>query len=312
MSIVIRKKSISTKTTPLIDSPINDIASQTTANFMNYLKDFYKYDEITLYTCEKNNKSYDLNVFEDALHFICLGIYGDYMKDQYAHVKDRITNYFDILQIVKLTHNYERHSVSHYLIIDSYFNKDNEYKILIPHNCNALNLLTIKAMTIKPIDLPYDDFNMFFEFKEIKHNQPTFNVSNFHFETVLELNLEVQSYPPILKLEETKSHYGFKLSMGHYTRKAQLILRHYPETIDTEANYILDIKLILGDYLIKNETIKDIIFVNDLNETIAKFIFPLAAHVDFINEQNLKPELTKEFMDQDFSDFWNLHLMSEI
>jgi hypothetical protein len=312
MSSIPRKKSISSTITPCTDSSLNALSNASNENFMQYLKEFYDYDEVSLHTCEKNNKEYDLNIFDDALHFICLSVYGDYMKDQYAHFKNKITNYFDVLKIVKLTHNYERHSVSHYLIIDSYFNKENEYKIIIPHDCNALNLLKIKAMTIKPIDLPYEDFNMFFEFKEIKHKLPTFDVSNFYFETVLDINLEVQTYPPILKGEETKSHYGFKLSIGDYTRKAQIIIRHYPENVANEDNYILDIKLVLGDYLIKSETIKDIIFVNDLNETIAKFIFPLAEHVDFLNEQNLKPELTKEFMDQDFSDFWNLHLMSQI
>lgn len=52
MTLTIQKKNLSFN-----DSLLNPTLSQTIENFMKYLKHFYNYDEVTLYTYEEQSKT---------------------------------------------------------------------------------------------------------------------------------------------------------------------------------------------------------------------------------------------------------------
>ena len=314
ITLPFRKKSI----TPTIKSTkyneIHNTSTKTTENFMLYLKEFYDYDVITLYSYDKNENGYNSIVFEEALHFICGTIYGDYTDEQYIKLKDNIQNYFDVLKIVKLTHNYERHSVSQYLIIDTYLNKLNEYKILIPTKFNVSSFLDINFLSPKYEKLPYHDFNFFYEFNEnnVESNSSHFNVDNYYFSSVLEINMEVNRHPPKLNYNETQKVFSSRLLNPTFTRKSQLIITHYPKLLKGNVDYLISISLRLGDIIIKSEIGKDTTIHDDIEKIINEFLFPLIEDMEILKELNLHPELTKEFMSQDFTDFLALKNMLQI
>ena len=311
-----KKKSLSQKIS-FPENLFNSSASQTTENFMNYLKHFYNYDEITLYTYEQQNNRDDSIVFEDALNFITQNKYAGNREEQYNSLKSNVNNYFDILRIVKLTQKYERNSVDHYLIIDTYFNKENEYKILIPTDFNVLNIIGLNPIPDINYELyKYEDINSFIEFKEFNNsstnNFTQFNVNNYCFETIVEINFEINQFPPILKNESTMIQGEYGLTLANYNRKAQFILKHYPVDVKFKTDYLLDIKIIFDDQLIKYECVSSKHIINDINNIIDKFIFPLTEDSETIKYLNLEPEFTAEFMSQDFTDFLALKMMMRI
>lgn len=65
MTLTIQKKNLSFN-----DSLLNPTLSQTIENFMKYLKHFYNYDEVTLYTYEEQSKNFDSSILN--LHLILL------------------------------------------------------------------------------------------------------------------------------------------------------------------------------------------------------------------------------------------------
>lgn len=309
MTLTIQKKNLSFN-----DSLLNPTLSQTIENFMKYLKHFYNYDEVTLYTYEEQSKNFDSSIFESALDFIAQSKYVDYLEDHRHLLKDSINNYFDVLRIVKLTQKYERNSVEHYLIIDIYSNKENEYKILIPNIFNVSNLIDVNPIPMGLYELShYQDLNMFIEFKENNIvSEDVFNVDNYCFETVLEINFEINQSPPILQNEYSTQRNGYGLTFSNYKRKAQVVLKHYPVDTNNKIDYLLDMKIIFGNKIIKHDCISSASVIVDVNKIIDKFIFPLAEDSDSIKHLNLEPEFTAEFMSQDFTDFWDLKMMVKI
>jgi hypothetical protein len=314
MSLNIQKKSLLSKQTSFYDNLLDSSSTQTIENFMKYLKYFYNYDEVALYTYEKHNKECELSVFDAALDFIVQSKYVNHLEDHRHNFKDSINNYFDVLRIVKLTHNYERNSVDHYLIIDIYCNKENEYKILVPNAFNVISILDVNPIPMGLYELShYQDLNMFVEFKENNTvSEDVFNVDNFCFETVLEINFEINQSPPILKNEYSTQRNGYGLTFSNYKRKAQFILKHYPVDLKNKTDYLLDMKIILAGKLVKHESISSKPVITGINNLIEKFIFPLAEDNESIKHLNLEPEFTAEFMAQDFTDFWDLKMMVKI
>jgi hypothetical protein len=317
MSLNIQKKSLLSTQTSFYDNLLNPSSTQTIENFMKYLKYFYNYDEVTLYTYEKNDKKYESSIFDDALDFIGQSKYVSHLDNHIDSLKSSINNYFDVLRIVKLTQKYERNSVDHYLIIDVYSNKENEYKILIPTVFNVSNLINVNPIPNRIYELnQYKDIIMFIEFKEKKTVSTDsfigFNVNNYCFETVLEINFETNPSAPILQHEPSTIHNGYGLTFANYKRKAQFVLKHYPVVTNNKIDYLLDMKIIFGNKIIKHDCISSASVIVDINKIINKFIFPLAEDSESIKHLNLEPEFTAEFMSQDFTDFWDLKMMVAI
>lgn len=314
MTLTIKKKNLSSNLISFNDDLLNPTLSQTIENFMKYLKHFYNYDEVTLYTYEKQSKSFDSSIFESALEFIGQSKYVDYLENHCLDFKSSVNDYFDVLRIVKLTQKYERNSVDHYLIIDIYSNKENEYKILIPNVFNVSNLIDANPIPRGLYELShYQDLNMFVEFKENNIvSEDVFNVDNYCFETVLEINFEINQSPPILQNEYSTQRNGYGLTFSNYKRKAQVVLKHYPVATNNKIDYLLDMKIIFGNKIIKHDCISSAFVIVDVNKIINKFIFPLAEDSESIKHLNLEPELTAEFMSQDFTDFWDLKMMVAI
>lgn len=317
MTLTIQKKNLSLKKTSFYDNLLNPSMTQTIENFMKYLKNFCNYDEVTLYTYEKNDKEYESSIFDDALDFIGQSKYVDHSDNHIDRLKSNINNYFDVLRIVKLTQRYERNSVDHYLIIDIYCNKENEYKIIMPTVFNVSNLINVNPIPNRLYELSrYKDISMFTEFKE-KNTVSTdsfigFNVDNYCFENVLEINFEVNPSAPILQNESSTIHNGYGLTFSNYKRKAQVILKHYPVDTNNKIDYLLDMKIIFGNKLIKHDCISSAAIIVDVNKIIDKFIFPLVEDNESLKHLNLEPEFTFEFMSQDFTDFLNLKMMVTI
>ena len=107
-----------------------------------------------------------------------------------------------------------------------------------------------------------------------------------------------------------QGEYG--LTLANYNRKAQFILKHYPVDVKFKTDYLLDIKIIFADQLIKYECVSSKHIINDINNIIDKFIFPLTEDSETIKYLNLEPEFTAEFMSQDFTDFLALKMMMRI
>lgn len=319
MPLTIQKKSLLPKKSSFYDDLVDSKINKTIENFMKYLKYFYNYDEVTLYTYEKNDKEYKSSIFDEALDFIGQSKYVDYLDNHSLDFKSSVNNYFDVLRIVKLTQKYERNSVDHYLIIDIYSNKEkeNEYKILIPNGFNVSNLIDANPIPNRLYELnQYKDISMFAEFKE-KNTFSTdnfigFNVENYCFESVLEINFEINPSAPILQHETSTIHNGYGLTFSNYKRKAQVVLKHYPVDTNNKIDYLLDMKIIFGNKIIKHDCISSASVIVDVNKIIDKFIFPLAEDSDSIKHLNLDPEFTAEFMSQDFTDFWDLKMMVKI
>lgn len=274
----------------------SNIANSNIENLMIYLKETYKYDDVSVHNIIKENLAYNSIIFEDALNFICICHYGVAGIEEMRPLRKNLTDYFDSLTIIKLTHIYQYHSVSHYLVITHFFDKNNAHRILIFDKFNAYGLIDVKSVFSDVIP-KHKDLNSFYEFK------------NNCFEAVLEINIDINNSPPILKdCEQIGGQYSYKFNPAAYKRKAQLIIRQYLDGSD----HLLSMTLYNNDLILKQGVQKIIDDPLVVNESIDKFLFPLCENEEDLSSWNLKPELCPAFMSQDYTSFWALKKMVEI
>lgn len=270
-----------------------EVANANIEKFMEYLKSNYDYDEVSVHHLEKEGDSYNSNIFNDTLDFICICNHGYSENERKLNLQKLINTYYNKLTIVKLSQYYEYHSVNHYLIISHFFDKNNNHKIVVPTKFNAVGLLDIKPISFSSKKVNHDDFKVFYEFKK------------GHLEGVLEFNISINDRPPILK------NFDVETKGIDYKRRAQVIIRRYPED-DNNINYKIEFTLLKNDKIIKqvSHKITDTKFY--VCENLNKFLFPLCENEETIKTWDLNPELSHEFMSHDYTKFWDLKMMVEI
>lgn len=50
----------------------------------------------------------------------------------------------------------------------------------------------------------------------------------------------------------------------------------------------------------------------NINKFVERFIFPLNEDVELLNSWNINPQLTYDFMNVDYSNFWDIKMMVQI
>lgn len=287
------------------------LQNKTLENFLSHLKKSLDYEQAAIYVYDNLTKDADIELIRSAINFILHARFNIIDPEQYEQFKTLLFTYSDVIQVVQLTRVYKRHKEHHYLFVCSYFEGE-ELSIVIPAQLNYYSLLRVPLVNIpfsnlgnyhvRPIPT-YDDCNHFIEFKEHKVNAKQ---TIFFFQSVCEINMEVSDFSPILR-NRLKSKYD-SLS---YDRKAQVILTLYPEDTEFQFDYFLDLTLIIGQRIIKNNVITHNSQI-DLEKTIDKFIFPLNESYELVSEWDLDPALTEEFMSKDYESFWQLKEMVQI
>lgn len=264
--------------------------------FLNHLKNEYDYDSVSLYTFQSPFESYQLSVLDNAIQSIRR------MSDQLDRYKKIILNYFDTIKIVKLTRLYESHEESYYLIISTQCTA-NEYTINLPARFNDFNILNFEQISDEKINnetmYSLDDFMVSLNFKI------SLDSKLGEFESVLIVNSKINNSPPFLIYDQEKRHH---LPIS-FNRKAQIIVKIIKIN---EIETLLNLKLKVNKSVIKQCSLtinnKDL----NINTLIEKFIFPLNEDIEILNSWNIIPQLTYDFMNVDYSSFWDVKMMVEI
>jgi len=287
------------------------LQNKTLENFLSHLKTSLDYEQAAIYVYDNLTKDADIELIRSAINFILHARFNIIDPEQYEQFKTLLFTYSDVIQVVQLTRIYKRHKEHHYLFVCSYFDGE-DLNIIIPAQLNYYSLLRVPLVNIpfsnlgsyhvrpKPI---YEDCNHFIEFKECKVNAKQ---TVFFFQSVCEINMEVSDFSPILT-----NRLKTKYDSISYDRKAQVVVTLYPNDPEFQFDYFLDLTLMIGKRILKNNVIIHSIDTN-LEKIIDKFIFPLNESYTLISEWNLDPELTEEFMSKDYESFWQLKEMVQI
>lgn len=256
--------------------------------FLNHLKNEYDYDSVSLYTFQSPFDNYQLSVLDDAIQSI------RHMSDQLEKYKKLILGYFDTVKIVKLTRMYEEHEESYYLIISTHFTT-NEYNINLSAKFNNFNILNFEGINNESMIYHFEDFMTSLNFK--------INcVSKLgQFESVLMVNSIINNNNLIY---DKKKYINIS-----FNRKAQIIVKIIKIN---EIEILLSLELKVNKSVIKQCSLT--INNKDLNiyRLIERFIFPLNEDIELLNSWNIKPQLTYDFMNEDYSSFWDIKMMLEI
>jgi hypothetical protein len=260
--------------------------------FLNYLKNEYDYDSVSLYTFQSPFESCQLNILDDAINSI------SNMANSFDKYKKLILEYFDTIKIVKLTRIYEFHEDSYYLIISTQCNV-NEYTINLSSRFNDFGILNFKNVDDEKFIYSFEDFMIYLNFKINRVSKLC------QFESVFIANSKINNKPPFL-IYNHKTNFHLPVC---YNRKAQIIVK---STKINEIETLLDLTLNLNKTVIKHCSC--IINSADLNiqTLIERFIFPLNESIILLNEWNIYPQLTYDFMNVDYSNFWDLKMMVQI
>ena len=284
-----------------------DIAQKKIEKFMLHLKNFYDYDEVTLYTYDNISSNTDIRIIDDAIRFIHLAKPHDSSRIQIEieSFKRNLFASFNTVQVVCLTRHYDNHSVNHYLFISSYF-KNDHFKIIIPmdFNHNVLSLLFLDVQSNWSFagdprkKYLYDNFHQYAEFLE---NVNGYNSVSLQSVCVVNFNVSLQS--PILSNSPKNPTNSLSCE-----RQAQLILKIIPNYSNNIEMQLLYNRKILKEATIENNSSNR----PDVIPHLDKFIFPLAESFDLITKWDMKPELSFDFMSQDFEPYWLLKDMESI
>lgn len=276
--------------------------------FMNHLKDSFDYDQIAVYTYDYINEHSDMSIIHDAINFILTATHKEFDHTHCIEFKERLFNYSKKIQVVRLTRYYERHEEHHYLFINNHF-ENNDVIITIPVEFNYIGILRCHLINLLTSDQPfvsrhrrnslYEDCSQYVIFKE------SYEIGAY-FEVICEINMTINHYCPLLTYQRQDKYSEFELG-----RKAQLVIRRWLTTSDYKCDYMINIRLIKGREIIKESTFREDLSIQ-IQSIVDQFIFPLADSYEDIKELNLSPELTAEFMSQDFTDFWDLKMMVTI
>lgn len=260
--------------------------------FLNHLKNKYDYDSVSLYTFQSPFESYQLNVLDDAINSISR------ISNRFDQYKKIILNYFDTIKIVKLTRIYEFHEDSYYLIISTHCTV-NEYTINLSSRFNDFGILNFEHINDDRMMYAFEDFMLSLSFKIDR----VFKLGQF--ESVLVVNSKINNNPPFLIYEDKKKS---NLPVC-YNRKAQIMVK---STKINEIETLLNLTLNLNKTVIKHCSC--IINSEDLNvyKLIERFIFPLNESIVLLAEWNICPQLTYDFMNVDYSNFWDIKMMVQI
>lgn len=287
------------------------LQNKTLENFLSHLKTSLDYEQAAIYIYDNIQKDTNIELIRNAINFILHARFNTVDEGQYDQFKELLFTYSDIIQVVQLTRVYKRHKEHHYLFVCSYLDGD-DLNIIIPAQLNYYALLGVPLVNIPFSHLgnylirpkpTYEDCNHFIEFKERKVNTKQ---TIFFFQSVCEINMEVNDFSPILS-----NRLKTKYDSISYDRKAQVILTLYPNDVVFQFDYVLDLTLMIGQRILKNNVITHNIDT-DLEKTVDKFIFPLNVAYDLISEWDLDPALTEEFMSKDYEAYWQLKEMVQI
>lgn len=268
--------------------------------FLNHLKTQYDYDSVSLYTFKAPFENYNFSILTDALNSIISVLLKNPTKEDIERRKEFLLNYFDTINIVKLTRSYELDEENLYLIISVHFNEANEFIISLPEKFNNLKIINHHNVINDPMKSCYfDDYMSYLNFKIDVVSKSCI------LEESLIVKIKVADETPLLSYS-----YDSRSSIQtNYNRKAQLTI---------SLIKINDLELLIGLKLKLNKiTLKQYsghININNfnINKVVERFIFPLNEDIELLNSWNINPQLTYDFMNVDYSNFWDIKMMVQI
>jgi len=289
--------------------PYKSIAEEQIKRFLLHLKNHYDYDEVILYTYNYIDDQTDISIIDNAVDFIFSA--RKLLSELCAKEQFKLSLFKSSksIQLVKLTRSYSRHIEHHYLFISTYFDEDS-FKITIPAEFNYCNLLQVNPIALKSSEssLPLSHHYPYYPTYENSHHYYDFKEKNDlgYFESIFEINVAFDNIPPILKIVAKKDIETFTI-----TRKAQILIKYYPTDLKYYSTFNMDMTLLKGKEVIKH-IIKENVLNYDVKDKIDEFIFPLAESIESLQELDLSPQLTAEFMSQDFEPYRLLIKMRDI
>lgn len=98
-------------------------------------------------------------------------------------------------------------------------------------------------------------------------------------------------------------------SQTNYSRKAQLTVSLIRLN---DLELLIDLKLKFNKIMLKQYLCHINIDEFNISKIVERFIFPLNENIELLNSWNIKPQLTYDFMNVDYSSFWDLKMMVQI
>lgn len=268
--------------------------------FLNYLKDQYDYDNVSLFTFNTPFENYNFSVLTDALNSILSVKLRNPTKEDIERHKVFVLNYFDTISIVKLSRSYELDEENLYLIISFHFNEANEFIINLPEKFNNFKIINYHNVINDQMKSYYfEDHMSYLNFKIDVVSKSCI------LEESLIVKMKVANKTPLLSY----SYDSRESIQTNYNRKAQLNINVIKIN---EFELLIELKLKLNKTILKEYSGHVNIDEFNINKVVERFVFPLNEGIELLNSWNIHPQLTYDFMNQDYSSFWDLKMMVQI
>lgn len=284
---------------PLADVDIFFIKLQKPLNnLVSFIKDTYEFDTVTYYSFNQPFSNYSKKyriILEDALS----NIFGE------SEVSASLEKLMDF-QFIACNRDYDNIHKSLYLLIYHFDDIDGTLRIILDEEPNN-NLGFLRTPLIHLNGAIGLRCRNFLEYREIydEHSSgfPVFRTLDSVFSKVI----PVRKTPPILDLYDWPYHEDdFKF---YDNRDADFIIKKHFDQYGAEHCLF---ELRHDKKIIKTKTIKIDGLVFDIDKEVDEFLFPLLEKTELLQNINLIPELSFEFMNQDFSAFIAVKNMESI
>lgn len=269
--------------------------------FFNHLKAKYDYDNVSLFTFNAPFENYyNFSVLNDALNSILSVKLRNLTKEDVERHKLVILNYFDTISIVKLTRSYELDEENLYLIISAHLNEEEEFIISLPEKFNNLKIINHNNVISDQMkSFHFDDYMSYLNFKiDIVSKSIILDES-------LIVKIKVADESPLLSY----SYDSRESIQTNYNRKAQLTIGLIKIN---DLEILIDLKLKLNKITLKKYSGHMNIDEFNIIKVVERFFFPLNESIELLNSWHLHPQLTYDFMNVDYSSFWDLKMMVKI
>lgn len=288
---------------PLDSLPLADVDNffiklqQPLNNLVSFLKDTYSFDAVTYYSFEQPFSDYSKKykiILEDGLN----NIFGD------SNVSSKLEN-LNNFQFIVCHRIYDNINKSLYMPIYHFDDPDGTLRIIIDESENNIGFLRIPLINLNG-DIG-KRCRKFLEYREIYDESssefPVFRTLDNVFSKVI----PVRKNPPILDLYDYPYYENeFKF---YEDREADFVIRKY---FDQQGFEYCSFELRHANIIIKSKIIKIEHLLFDIDKETDDFLFPLLEKAEILENCNLMPEISVDFMKQDFSNFIAVKNMANI
>jgi len=272
--------------------------------FLNHLKTQYDYDNVSLFTFKTPFENYNFSVLNDALNSILsVKLRNEtriMTKEDIELHKVFVLNYFDTISIVKLSRSYDLNEENLYLIISVHLNEANEFIISLPERFNNFKIINHHNVVNDQMKSYYfDDHMSYLNFKIDIVSKSCI------LEESLIVKIKVANETPLLSY----SYDSRESIQTNYNRKAQLNISLIKIN---DIELLIDLKLKLNKITLKQYSAHMNIDEFNIKKVVERFIFPVNEGIELLNSWNINPQLTYDFMNVDYSNFWDIKMMVQI